>query len=82
MRHFLTKPSQTARILAVRKAVLAAILRRREFIAVIGGVAARRARMAGLLREVIEEAEEKGEPDIALLRLALLEVGRYPLLVH
>ena len=36
-----------------------------------------RARMAGLLREVIEEAEEKGEPDIAeLLRLALLEVVR------
>jgi hypothetical protein len=42
-----------------------------------------RARMAGLLREVIEEAEEKGEPDIAeLLRLALLEVVRSPLLVH
>ena len=42
-----------------------------------------RARMAGLLREVIEEAEEKGEPDIAeLLRLALLEVARSPLSVH
>ena len=42
-----------------------------------------RARMAGLLREVIEEAEEKGEPDIAeLLHLALLEVVRSPLLVH
>jgi hypothetical protein len=42
-----------------------------------------RARMAGLLREVIEEAEEKGEPDIAeLLRLALIEVVRSPLLVH
>jgi hypothetical protein len=42
-----------------------------------------RARMAGLLREVIEEAEEKGEPDIAeLLCLALLEVVRSPLLVH
>jgi hypothetical protein len=39
--------------------------------------------MAELLREVIEEAEEKGEPDIAeLLRLALIEVDRYPLLVH
>ena len=38
---------------------------------------------AGLLREVIEEAEEKGEPDIAeLLHLALLEVVRSPLLVH
>ena len=38
-----------------------------------------RARMAGLLREVIEEAEERGEPDIAeLLRLALLEVVRSP----
>ena len=35
-----------------------------------------RARMA-------EEAEEKGEPDIAeLLRLALIEVVRSPLLVH
>ena len=42
-----------------------------------------RVRMAGLLREVIEEAEEKGEPDVAeLLRLALLEVARSPLLVH
>ena len=42
-----------------------------------------RARMAGLLLEVIEEAEEKGEPDIAeLLRLALLEVVRSPLSVH
>jgi hypothetical protein len=42
-----------------------------------------RARMAGLLREVIEEVEERGEPDIAeLLRLALLEVVRSPLLVH
>ena len=42
-----------------------------------------RARMAGLLSEVIEEAEERGEPDIAeLLRLALLEVVRSPLLVH
>ena len=42
-----------------------------------------RARMAGLLREVIEEAEERGEPDIAeLLRLALLEVVRSPLFVH
>ena len=41
------------------------------------------ARMAGLLREVIEEAEEKGEPDIAeLLRLALFEVVRSPLSVH
>jgi hypothetical protein len=42
-----------------------------------------RARMAGLLREVIEEAEEKGEPDIAeLLRVALLEVVGSTLLVH
>ena len=42
-----------------------------------------RVRMAGLLREVIEEAEEKGEPDVAeLLRLALLEVARSPLSVH
>jgi hypothetical protein len=42
-----------------------------------------RARIAGLLREVIEEAEEKGEPDIAeLLRLALLEVVRSPLSVN
>jgi len=42
-----------------------------------------RARMAGLLHEVIEEAEERGEPDIAeLLRLALFEVVRSPLLVH
>jgi hypothetical protein len=42
-----------------------------------------RARMAGLLCELIEEAEEKGEPDIAeLLRLALFEVVRSPLLVH
>ena len=42
-----------------------------------------RARMAGLLREVIEEAEERGEPDIAeLLRLALLEAVRSPLLVQ
>ena len=42
-----------------------------------------RARMAGLLCEVIEEAEEKGEPDIAeLLRLALIEVVRSPPLVH
>jgi hypothetical protein len=39
--------------------------------------------MAGLLREVIDEAEERGEPDIAeRLRLALLEVARSPLLVH
>jgi len=36
-----------------------------------------------MLREVIEEAEERGEPDIAeLLRLALLEVVRSPRLVH
>jgi len=42
-----------------------------------------RARMAGLLREVIEEAEERGEPDIAeLLRLPLVEVVRSPLSVH
>jgi hypothetical protein len=42
-----------------------------------------RARMAGLLSDVIEEAEERGEPDIAeLLRLALFEVMRSPLLVH
>jgi len=42
-----------------------------------------RARMAELLREVIEEAEERGEPDIAEpLRLALFEVLRSPLLVH
>ena len=42
-----------------------------------------RARRAGLLSEVIEEAEEKGEPDIAeLLRLALFEVVRSPLSVH
>ena len=42
-----------------------------------------RARTAELLREVIEEAEERGEPDIAeLLRLALLEVVRSPLSVH
>jgi hypothetical protein len=35
-----------------------------------------RARIAGLLREVIEEADERGEPDIAeLLRLALLDRG-------
>jgi hypothetical protein len=42
-----------------------------------------RARMAGLLREMIEEAEEKGEPDVAeLLRLALIEVVSSPLLIH
>jgi hypothetical protein len=46
-----------------------------------------RARIAGLLREVIEEAEEKGEPDIAellaslcskwcALRCQLTDVGR------
>ena len=38
-----------------------------------------RARMAGLLREVIEEAEERGEPDIAeLLRPRSARGGALP----